>query len=58
MVNIKAIAEKLKSNFEKVRDKFNDEPALDKNLDSVLGEISKWYLDKKVACPLGPFGTL
>lgn len=49
VVNIKVIAEKIKSNFEKVRIEFDGNSTLDKNLDSVLGEISKWYLDKKVA---------
>lgn len=49
VVNIKAIAEKLRTNFEKVRSEFDDNPNIDRNLDAVLGEISKWYLDKKVA---------
>nr|BFD65946.1 hypothetical protein HAGR004_09680 [Bdellovibrio sp. HAGR004] len=48
-VNVKVIAEKIKSNFDKVRVEFDGDSSLDKNLDSVLGEISKWYLDKKVA---------
>jgi hypothetical protein len=48
-VNVKMIAEKIKSNFDKVRDEFDGDSSLDKSLDSVLGEISKWYLDKKVA---------
>lgn len=49
MVNVKVITEKIKSNFEKVRIEFDGDSTLDKSLDSVLGEISKWYLDKKVA---------
>jgi hypothetical protein len=49
MVNVKVITEKIKSNFEKVRVEFDGDSTLDKSLDSVLGEISKWYLDKKVA---------
>lgn len=48
-VNVKVIAEKIKSNFDKVRVEFDGDSSLDKSLDSVLGEISKWYLDKKVA---------
>ena len=48
-VNVKVITEKIKSNFEKVRVEFDGDSTLDKSLDSVLGEISKWYLDKKVA---------
>ncbi len=44
-----AIAETLKNTFEIVRDNFEDKSALDKEVDSVLGEISKWYFDKKVA---------
>lgn len=48
-VNVKMIAEKIKSNFDKVRVEFDGDSFLDKSLDSVLGEISKWYLDKKVA---------
>lgn len=48
-VNVKVIAEKIKSNFDKVRSEFDGDSSLDKSLDSVLGEISKWYLDKKVA---------
>lgn len=48
-VNVKVIAEKIKSNFDKVRVEFDGNSSLDKSLDSVLGEISKWYLDKKVA---------
>ena len=48
-VNVKVIAEKIKSNFDKVRVEFDGGSSLDKSLDSVLGEISKWYLDKKVA---------
>ncbi len=43
------IAETLKSTFEIVKDKFDDEPSIDKDIDSVLGEISEWYFDKKVA---------
>lgn len=43
------LADKLKNTFEIVKDKFDSEPTLDKGLDSVLGQISKWYLDKKVA---------
>lgn len=49
MLNVKVITEKIKSNFEKVRVEFDGDSTLDKSLDSVLGEISKWYLDKKVA---------
>jgi len=49
VVSIKAIAEKLKTNFDKVKDKFDDASTLDKEVDTVLGEISKWYFDKKVA---------
>ncbi len=49
MLNVKVITEKIKSNFEKVRVEFDGNSTLDKSLDSVLGEISKWYLDKKVA---------
>ena len=49
MVNVKVLTEKIKSNFEKVRVEFDGDSTLDKSLDSVLGEISKWYLDKKVA---------
>lgn len=45
-VNVKVIAEKLKTNFDKVRDEFDGKSALDKDLGSVLGEISKWYLNK------------
>lgn len=48
-VNVRVIAEKIKTNFEKVRVEFDGDSTLDKSLDSVLGEISKWYLDKKVA---------
>ena len=43
------IAEKLKSTFEVVKDKFDDEVSIDKDVDTVLGQISKWYFDKKVA---------
>ncbi|MFN7729667.1 MAG: hypothetical protein ACK5P7_10965 [Bdellovibrio sp.] len=42
------IAESLKITFEIVRDKF-DEDAMDKDIDSVLGDISLWYLGKKNA---------
>lgn len=49
VLNVKVITEKIKSNFEKVRVEFDGDSTLDKSLDSVLGEISKWYLDKKVA---------
>lgn len=43
------IAKSLKTTFEVVRDKFDESPTIDKEVDSVLGEISKWYIDKKVA---------
>ncbi|MCB9025456.1 MAG: hypothetical protein H6625_03990 [Bdellovibrionaceae bacterium] len=43
------IAEKLKSTFEIVRDKFEDEPEIDKEIYSVIGEMSKWLVDKKAA---------
>lgn len=45
----KLIAEKLKTTFEQVRDKFGGEPTLDKSLDTVLGDISMWYFGKKKA---------
>lgn len=45
-VNVKVIAEKIKSNFDKVRVEFDGNSSLDKDLGSVLGEISKWYLNK------------
>lgn len=43
------IVTKLKNTFEVVKDTFNGEPQLDKNLDSVLKEIYHWYIEKKVA---------
>lgn len=43
------IAKKLKSTFEVVRDKFDDEPEIDKEIYSVIGEMSKWLVDKKAA---------
>lgn len=45
-VNVKVIAEKIKSNFDKVRIEFDGNSSLDKDLGSVLGEISKWYLNR------------
>ena len=45
-LNVKVIAEKIKSNFDKVRIEFDGGSSLDKDLGSVLGEISKWYLNK------------
>lgn len=45
-VNVKVIAEKIKTNFDKVRIEFDGNSSLDKDLGSVLGEISKWYLNK------------
>lgn len=44
-----SIAETLKNTFEIVRDKFEDEPAIDKEIDTVLSEISQWYFEKKAA---------
>lgn len=43
------IAKKLKNTFEVVRDKFEDTPEIDKEIYSVLGEMSKWLVDKKAA---------
>lgn len=43
------IAKKLKSTFEVVRDKFDDESEIDKEIYSVIGEMSKWLVDKKAA---------
>jgi hypothetical protein len=39
-LNVKLIAEKIKSNFDKVRVEFDGGASLDKDLGSVLGEIS------------------
>lgn len=47
--NPEKIAVKLKNTFEIVKDTFDGETQLDKNVDSVLKEIYKWYSDKKVA---------
>lgn len=43
------IVETLKSTFEVVRDKFEDSPEIDKEIYSVIGEMSKWLIDKKAA---------
>lgn len=43
------IAKKLKNTFEVVRDKFEDSPEIDKEIYSVIGEMSKWLVDKKAA---------
>lgn len=43
------IVVKLKNTFEVVKDTFDSETKLDKNLDSVLKEIYNWYVEKKVA---------
>ena len=45
-LNVKVIAEKIKSNFDKFRVEFDGGSSMDKDLGSVLGEIFKWYLNK------------
>lgn len=44
-----SIAKQLKATFEIVRGEFENKPAMDRELDTVLGDISVWYLTKKKA---------
>lgn len=45
----KSIVQQLKATFEIVRGEFENKPAMDKELDTVLGDISVWYVTKKTA---------
>jgi len=45
----KTIVQRLKANFEIIRGEFEKKPTMDKELDTVLGDISVWYVSKKKA---------